>query len=115
MKLLAVSLSVRLRPHKANSPNAVAPSGIECDLGAQLDRLLLLRPERRAGLLLIRLRRIGQAAVLAIEAAALEALGYAKSLNARPRIEGIFGWLKRIGSMKKVKLRGTTKVLSGLP
>ena len=38
--------------------------------------------------------------------------GYAKSLNARPRIEGIFGWLKRIGGMKKVKLRGTGKVHS---
>lgn len=38
--------------------------------------------------------------------------GYAKSLNARPRIEGIFGWLKRIGGMKKVKLRGTAKVHS---
>jgi IS5 family transposase len=38
--------------------------------------------------------------------------GYAKSLHARPRIEGIFGWLKRIGGMKKVKLRGTAKVHS---
>lgn len=38
--------------------------------------------------------------------------GYAKSLNARPRIEGIFGWLKRIGGIKKVKLRGTAKVHS---
>ena len=38
--------------------------------------------------------------------------GYAKSLHARPRIEGIFDWLKRIGGMKKVKLRGTAKVHS---
>lgn len=38
--------------------------------------------------------------------------GYAKSLNARPRIEGIFGWLKRIGGIRKVKLRGTAKVHS---
>jgi transposase len=36
--------------------------------------------------------------------------GYAKSINARRKIEGIFGWLKRIGGMKKVKLRGTAKV-----
>jgi transposase len=38
--------------------------------------------------------------------------GYAQSLNARPRIEGIFGWLKRIGGIRKVKLRGTAKVHS---
>jgi transposase len=38
--------------------------------------------------------------------------GYAKSQNARPRIEGVFGWLKRIGGIKKVKLRGTYKVHS---
>ena len=38
--------------------------------------------------------------------------GYAQSQNARPRIEGIFGWLKRIGGIKKVKLHGTAKVHS---
>lgn len=48
----------------------------------------------------------------AVPAAVAATEGYAKSLNARPRIEGIFGWLKRIGGMKKVKLRGTAKVHS---
>jgi transposase len=36
--------------------------------------------------------------------------GYAKSLHARPRIEPAFGWLKTIAWMRKVKLRGLTKV-----
>lgn len=48
----------------------------------------------------------------AVPGAIARTQGYAKSLNARPRIEGIFGWLKRIGGMKKVKLRGTAKVHS---
>lgn len=48
----------------------------------------------------------------AVADAVAQTEGYAKSLNARPRIEGIFGWLKRIGGLKKVKLRGTAKVHS---
>jgi transposase len=36
--------------------------------------------------------------------------GYAKSQHARPRIEPAFGWLKTIGWMRKVKLRGLAKV-----
>lgn len=48
----------------------------------------------------------------AVPSAIANSQGYAKSLNARPRIEGIFGWLKRIGGIKKVKLRGTAKVHS---
>ena len=36
--------------------------------------------------------------------------GYAMSQHARPRIEPAFGWLKTIGWMRKVKLRGLEKV-----
>lgn len=48
----------------------------------------------------------------AVPDAVTKSEGYAKSLNARPRIEGIFGWLKRIGGIRKVKLRGTARVHS---
>ena len=36
--------------------------------------------------------------------------GYAMSQQARPRIEPAFGWLKTIGWIRKVKLRGLEKV-----
>jgi Transposase DDE domain len=36
--------------------------------------------------------------------------GYVMSQHARPRIEPAFGWLKTIGWMRKVKLRGLEKV-----
>ena len=36
--------------------------------------------------------------------------GYAISQHARPRIEPAFGWLKSIAGLRKVKLRGLTKV-----
>jgi transposase len=36
--------------------------------------------------------------------------GYAKSQHARPRIEPAFGWLKTVGWLRKVKLRGLPKV-----
>jgi transposase len=36
--------------------------------------------------------------------------GYAQSQHARPRIEPAFGWLKTIGGLRKVKLRGLPKV-----
>jgi transposase len=36
--------------------------------------------------------------------------GYAKSQHARPRIEPAFGWLKTIGWLRKIKLRGLANV-----
>jgi transposase len=36
--------------------------------------------------------------------------GYATSQHARPRIEPAFGWLKTIGWLRKIKLRGIDKV-----
>jgi len=36
--------------------------------------------------------------------------GYAKSQHARPRVEPAFGWLKTIGWLRKIKLRGIAKV-----
>jgi transposase len=36
--------------------------------------------------------------------------GYAKSQHARPRIEPAFGWLKTVGWLRKVKLRGLPKL-----
>ena len=36
--------------------------------------------------------------------------GYALSQHARPRIEPAFGWLKAIGWLRKVKLRGLPKI-----
>jgi len=37
-------------------------------------------------------------------------VSYAKSQHARPRIEPAFGWLKTIGWLRKIKLRGLPKV-----
>lgn len=36
--------------------------------------------------------------------------GYAMSQHARPRVEPAFGWLKTIGWLRKIKLRGLTNV-----
>ena len=36
--------------------------------------------------------------------------GYAKSQHARPRVEPVFGWLKTIGGLRKVKQRGLERV-----
>jgi hypothetical protein len=36
--------------------------------------------------------------------------GYVQGQHARPRIEPAFGWLKRIAGIRKVKVRGLTKV-----
>jgi hypothetical protein len=38
--------------------------------------------------------------------------GHAISQRTRPLIERVFGWLKPIGGLKKVKLRGLEKVAS---
>ena len=35
---------------------------------------------------------------------------YAKSQHARPRVEPACGWLKSVGLLRKVKLRGVAKV-----
>ena len=36
--------------------------------------------------------------------------GYALSQSRRPRIERVFGWLKTVAGIRKVKLRGLAKV-----
>ena len=46
----------------------------------------------------------------AIDARTTRHPGYAMSQHARPRIEPAFGWLKTIGWIRKVKLRGLPKV-----
>jgi transposase len=46
----------------------------------------------------------------AIDARTTRHDGYAMSQHARPRIEPAFGWLKTIAWMRKVKLRGLSKV-----
>lgn len=46
----------------------------------------------------------------AIDARTTRHAGYAMSLHARPRIEPAFGWLKTVGWLRKVKLRGLPKV-----
>ena len=46
----------------------------------------------------------------AIDARTTRHDGYAMSQHARPRIEPAFGWLKTIGWMRKVKLRGLANV-----
>jgi transposase len=46
----------------------------------------------------------------AIDARTIRHAGYAMSQHARPRIEPAFGWLKTIGWLRKVKLRGLAKV-----
>lgn len=46
----------------------------------------------------------------AIDARTTRHAGYAMSQHARPRIEPAFGWLKTVGGLRKVKLRGLAKV-----
>jgi transposase len=46
----------------------------------------------------------------AIDARTTRHVGYAMSQHARPRIEPAFGWLKTIGWLRKVKLRGLEKI-----
>jgi transposase len=46
----------------------------------------------------------------AIDARTTRHESYAKSQHARPRIEPAFGWLKTIGGIRKVKLRGLANV-----
>ena len=46
----------------------------------------------------------------AIDARTTRHAGYAMSQHARPRIEPAFGWLKTIGWLRKVKLRGLANV-----
>ena len=46
----------------------------------------------------------------AIDGRTTEHLGYAISQKKRKRIEESFGWMKTIGMLKKVKLRGLEKV-----
>jgi hypothetical protein len=46
----------------------------------------------------------------AIDARTTRHDGYAKSQRKRPLIEKVFGWLKPVGGLRKVKLRGLEKV-----
>jgi len=46
----------------------------------------------------------------AIDARTTRHVGYVMSQHARPRIEPAFGWLKTIGGMRKIKLRGLANV-----
>jgi transposase len=46
----------------------------------------------------------------AIDARTTRHQGYTKSQHARPRIEPAFGWLKTIGWLRKIKLRGLPNV-----
>jgi transposase len=46
----------------------------------------------------------------ALDARTTRHAGYAKSQHARPRIEPAFGWLKTIGWLRKIKLRGLANV-----
>jgi transposase len=46
----------------------------------------------------------------AIDARTTRHEGYAKSLQARPRVERVFGWQKTVAWLRKVKLRGLAKV-----
>jgi transposase len=52
----------------------------------------------------------GRAGGSAIDGRTTRHAGYAKSQHARPRIEPAFGWLKTIGWLRKVKLRGLSNV-----
>ena len=46
----------------------------------------------------------------AIDARTTRHVGYAKSQHARPRIERAFAWMKTIGWLRKIKLRGLANV-----
>jgi len=46
----------------------------------------------------------------AIDARTTRSAGYAASQRCRKRVEQIFGWMKQVGPMRKVKLRGLPKV-----
>jgi hypothetical protein len=53
------------------------------------------------------LKRLGGSA---IDRRTTRHASYARSQHARPRIEPAFGWLKTIGWLRKVKLRGLENV-----
>jgi transposase len=55
-------------------------------------------------------QNLGRPGGSAIDARTTRHEGYAMSQHARPRIEPAFGWLKTIGWIRKVKLRGLEKV-----
>jgi hypothetical protein len=46
----------------------------------------------------------------AIDARTTRHVGYEISQKRRPRIERAFGWMKSVGGIRKVKLRGLRKV-----
>jgi transposase len=55
-------------------------------------------------------QNLGRRGGSAIDARTTRHEGYAQSQHARPRIEPAFGWLKTIGWLRKIKLRGLPKV-----
>jgi len=53
---------------------------------------------------------VAQKTHTAIDQRTARHVGYAASQRCRKRVEQIFGWMKQIGPMRKVKLRGLRKV-----
>jgi transposase len=65
---------------------------------------------RRLGVTAHVSQNVARAGGSAIDARTTRHRGYAKSQQARPRIEPAFGWLKTVAWLRKVKLRGLPKV-----
>jgi hypothetical protein len=50
------------------------------------------------------------AARCCISGRAARHVGYAKSINARKRVEQVFGWIKQAAGLRQLKARGRSKV-----
>ena len=46
----------------------------------------------------------------AIDARTVRHQGYARSINARKRIEQVFGWIKQAAGLRQLKTRGRSRV-----
>jgi hypothetical protein len=46
----------------------------------------------------------------AIDGRTARHVGYAKSINARKRVEQVFGWIKQAAGLRQLKVRGRSKV-----
>jgi hypothetical protein len=55
-------------------------------------------------------QNLNRAGGSAIDARTTRHIGYQLSQKRRPRIERVFGWMKTVGGIRKIKLRGLLKV-----
>jgi IS5 family transposase len=95
-------LHARAQAHPAGRRTLGADKGYDTHGFVEVVRALATTPHVTQNL-----RRRGGSA---IDGRTTRHAGYAMSQACRPRIEPVFGWLKTIGGLRKVKLRGLAKI-----